>query len=1601
MCYNGPNEKYLIFLICHLTIQGGGLMSKITVGFELKDATKSVDGVDASGKRLNKTLERTQELMKGTKGGGGSRAAAAAFGQTEYNTARGTVGTGAGGRDFAKQSRELDGLVRLYAVYAANIFAAGAAFRALSEAMNTTNMIQGLNQLGAASGVAMGGLAKRFSEASGGAISLRESMEATAKAVSSGLSQTQFLKLGDVAKKASQALGVNMSDAVSRLTRGITKLEPELLDELGIFTKVGKATEDYARAIGKPVSALTDFEKRQAFANAVLEEGARKFGQVEIPTNPYDKLLATLKNVAQAGLEIVNNVLGPFAKLLSNNTGLLVGVIGLIGAKIVKDALPAIGQWRSGLKAAADAARQSSSDIAASFGEGFVERTNAAFKVPQLEANLRKSEEAYRASRVKMAQMDTDLSKRVLKGGAGTDDRSLRAEQTRYSKEINALRRQGLDINNAQILALQKERAVVIALRNDIKALNAAQDAALSKASGGSIFERTGDFLRASAAKGARDRATRLDILSDVSRNQTQLGFGPAIGMMMKDLDKLPGKFQKIRTGIAGIVIAGAGTIGTAISGLSRFLGPVGIGITVLTAALPLFRNNEEAAARFAGSLDLLKENSENAFRVLERLGKLDPLERISVDNIFAKGTALESLGGSMSKAFTDIETEIKNRNWADSTINFLASIIGRSSEQLLAKQIGNSLESAIKLSANGRAIQQEIAKLLELPAESSISAIEKALANSSPVIRGAVAKVIEDSGKKAVASAGSLKTFREGLAESSKIYQDLINTTKNATPLTKFAEESTKKILELNNALEGANLPEKLTELTRLSTDINFLQLFPLEAAKNILSTSDELKTLSTELAEVERKQTLYNNALNEQQTIVDKYARLATGPTTVSESKELAAATDAIKRLKEANAGLDTTRGAISGSLQSAQAKFATSMREGLLANIDTFTRNLVAAAAKAGLELQKAALGGVADPVLKAEIQQRIDLEGLKIDRSLLKVQMSLIESTDNLRLAMLESAFEGKLRDRGLSGLDGGDLENALLRNPANRDLADDRRMITSIKENRGKTLTQLSAEIASVGSNTGQLGGIAPASTLRGLGEVTGSAQARAAVQQQLQDLDKKGKLVELNTKLAKLDGESFNKLKELGDQQRKNDQAQAAFAVEKNSMTEAEFNKKNEDFILQKSRLDILVDGEKSNLAILKAQAVQGFLKSEESLKNLEYTRENAATAKTLTKEERDQADAAARRLTSVSSALSIKDRDAKTAEQAFIVSSAALDKEISINKITQDNLTLQGQLGMLDDESLRTKLNLLKVEETKLEQTKQLTAAQRAYNQEVEKLDRDMEAAGGFYVGSKKTEDDTARARLLENYKSQRSAILLVTQAQIDSAQTMADTTNRQLAYTEMFKQGFKGMEDAIVNFTKTGKLSFKDMINSFIEGLLRYEIQQQQIALFSGLGGAGGLAKLFMGAIGFNSPSPMGPMGDPDFYNNAKGGVYDAGLKTFAKGGMFTNGIVNQPTYFKFAKGTGLMGEAGPEAIMPLKRDSNGNLGVRGGGGGSNVDVVVNNYGSEKATTKETTDSRGNRRIEVIIGDMVAGELNRVGSNTQQAMTASYGTSPLVARR
>ena len=215
-----------------------------------------------------------------------------------------------------------------------------------------------------------------------------------------------------------------------------------------------------------------------------------------------------------------------------------------------------------------------------------------------------------------------------------------------------------------------------------------------------------------------------------------------------------------------------------------------------------------------------------------------------------------------------------------------------------------------------------------------------------------------------------------------------------------------------------------------------------------------------------------------------------------------------------------------------------------------------------------------------------------------------------------------------------------------------------------------------------------------------------------------------------------------------------------------------------------------------------------------------------------------------------------------------------------------------------------------------------------------------------------------------------------------------LSDAYKRQAAIGTAFEDLFKGMGDAIIDFALTGKTSFGDLVQSILIGLAKMEMQMAMSSAFKSMGGLSGIASLFTG-------TPVA---------SAKGNMFDSsGIQAFANGGTFTNSIVSEPTLFKFAKGTGLMGEAGPEAIMPLRRGSDGSLGVVASGGSSSgsVSVQVINNTSSQATTNETVDSRGNRKIEVVIGDMQAGEIARNGSASQKSIKSTFGIKPQLIRR
>nr|WP_311132912.1 phage tail tape measure protein [Pseudomonas fluorescens] len=165
------------------------------------------------------------------------------------------------------------------------------------------------------------------------------------------------------------------------------------------------------------------------------------------------------------------------------------------------------------------------------------------------------------------------------------------------------------------------------------------------------------------------------------------------------------------------------------------------------------------------------------------------------------------------------------------------------------------------------------------------------------------------------------------------------------------------------------------------------------------------------------------------------------------------------------------------------------------------------------------------------------------------------------------------------------------------------------------------------------------------------------------------------------------------------------------------------------------------------------------------------------------------------------------------------------------------------------------------------------------------------------------------------------------------------------------LFTNAFSSMEDAIVNFAMTGKLSFADFAKSILADMARIATRQASSSALSGLFGlAATAASSYFGSSGATSAGSTQAGYSSTYFPQAKGGAWSDGVQMFADGGAFTNSIVSKPTAFGMANGkTGVMGEAGPEAIVPLARDSQGRLGVRGGANSSTVNVSVTVDASE----------------------------------------------------
>ena len=407
-----------------------------------KDADKAAKGTEKLGKATDETTKARNRYSRGEKG-----VAQAGMNSTKsFSKMRDVMGGGS------------SGLVGAYATLAANVFALTAAFGILQRASAAQQLAEGLEFTGQVAGRNLPYIADQLKAITGAAVSTQEAMTAVATATAAGFSSSQIAQLGEVAKGASLALGRDMTDALNRLIRGSAKLEPELLDELGIMVRLDDAARDYASSLGTTVDNLTQYQKRQAFVNAVISEGQRSFSGIAnaIEPNAYDQLSAALQDLLKNSVTLINKALAPLARFFSNSTAGLVGGIILFASTIRGALLPGLTQ---GAQKMANFAAESKAAAAASFGN--VQTTG---KLPEIYTKVAQKIKDGTATAKDFTDAQNSLSGSLRKHNSDLEKNSnfQDTSTTKYAKKIvtiNEVENAQKKLNNTLILSAQAETA--------------------------------------------------------------------------------------------------------------------------------------------------------------------------------------------------------------------------------------------------------------------------------------------------------------------------------------------------------------------------------------------------------------------------------------------------------------------------------------------------------------------------------------------------------------------------------------------------------------------------------------------------------------------------------------------------------------------------------------------------------------------------------------------------------------------------------------------------------------------------------------------------------------------------------------------------------------------------------------------------------------------------------------------------------------------------------------------------------------------------------------------------------------------------------------
>lgn len=299
------------------------------------------------------------------------------------------------------------------------------------------------------------------------------------------------------------------------------------------------------------------------------------------------------------------------------------------------------------------------------------------------------------------------------------------------------------------------------------------------------------------------------------------------------------------------------------------------------------------------------------------------------------------------------------------------------------------------------------------------------------------------------------------------------------------------------------------------------------------------------------------------------------------------------------------------------------------------------------------------------------------------------------------------------------------------------------------------------------------------------------------------------------------------------------------------------------------------------------------------------------------------------------------------------------LQHQNALNELKKKTVTLTSQLA---EEEVKVRqqhamaLATMGMGEQQRGRYEERLKIQQHYQEQLEQLKRDSRAKGTLDSEEYRQAEQELQASLDRRLAEWADYNAKVDAASGDWTQGASRALDNFLAQgsnvagmTEnVFTNAFNGMADGIANFALTGKMDFRSFTVSILADLAKMEARIAASKILGGLfqwgmslfGGGWDSSALHDGTHGIPMPPKL----------NALGGVY-----TSSDLSRYSGSVVDRPTFFQFARGAAVMGEAGPEAILPLRRGTDGKLGVVAAGSGGmamfapQYHIAISNTGPE----------------------------------------------------